>query len=209
MKLYTYDPAPNPQRLTCFMKYKGIGLDTRQIDMMKGEQLSDEYRAINPACTVPALVLDDGTVMTEVVGICHYLESLYPEKPLMGVTDLEQAQVISWDHKLFMSAFTAIAEILRNTSPGMVDRAMPGPLNLAQIPELAERGRRRLQHAWETLEQEVPTTGWLAGEHFSLADIDLHVCAGFSGWVKHTPPDSCPNLRAYLARVAQELEQAA
>lgn len=205
MKLYTFDRAPNPQRLTYFMKYKGIELDTRQIDMMTGEQLGDEYRAINPACTVPALVLDDGTVMTEVVGICHYLESLYPAKPLMGVTDLEKAQVISWDHKLFMSAFMAIAEILRNSSPGMVDRALPGPLNLAQIPELAERGRQRLQHAWETLENEVPAQGWLAGEHFSLADIDLHVCAGFSGWVKQTPPDSCPGLKAYLGRVASEL----
>ncbi len=205
MKLYTYDPAPNPQRLTLFMKYKGIGIDTQQVDMMQGEQLSDEYRAVNPACTVPALVLDDGTVMTEVVGICHYLESLYPEKPLMGTTDLEKAQVISWDHKLFMTAFMAIAEILRNSSPGMVNRALPGPLNLPQIPELAERGRLRLDHAWESLEESVPAEGWIAGDSFSLADIDIHVCAAFSGWVKQTPPESCSKLHAYLGRVAAEL----
>ncbi len=92
MKLYTFDPAPNPQRLTLFMKYKGIGIDTQQIDMMQGEQLSDEYRAVNPACTVPALVLDDGTVMTEVVGICHYLESILVNKTnffLMKANDNE------------------------------------------------------------------------------------------------------------------------
>lgn len=205
MKLYTFDPAPNPQRLTLFMRYKGIELETQQVDMMSGEQMGEAYRAVNPACTVPALVLDDGTVMTEVVGICHYLESLHPQKPLMGVSDLEKAQVISWDHKLFMSAFTAIAEILRNSSPGMVNRALPGPLDLAQIPELAERGRARLQHAWETLEAEVPAEGWLAGEHFSLADIDLHVCAGFSGWVKQKPPENLTRLHAYLGRVAAEL----
>lgn len=206
MKLYTYDPAPSPQRLTLFLKYKGIDLETRQIDMMQAEQLGEAYRAINPACTVPALVLDDGTVMTEVVGICHYLESLHPEKPLMGTTALEKAQVISWNHKLFMIAFMAIADILRNTSPGMVNRALPGPLDLPQIPELGERGRLRLQHAWETLEEAVPAEGWLAGDHFSLADIDLHVYAGFSGWVKSKPPESCTKLHAYLGRVAAELD---
>mgnify|MGYP001822515460 CR=1 FL=1 len=65
MKLYTYDPAPSPQRLAQFMKYKGIEIETQQIDMMGGEHLSDEYRAIVPERTVPALVLDDGTVFAE------------------------------------------------------------------------------------------------------------------------------------------------
>ena len=62
MKLYTFDPAPNPRRLTLFMQYKGIEIETQQIDMMAGEQLGDDFRKINPECTVPALVLDDGTV---------------------------------------------------------------------------------------------------------------------------------------------------
>ena len=69
MKLYTFDPAPNPKRLALFMHYKGIDIDTVQIDLNAQEQLGDEYRAINPDCTVPALVLDDGTVLTEVIGI--------------------------------------------------------------------------------------------------------------------------------------------
>ena len=205
MKLYTYDPAPNPQRLTLFLKYKGIDLETRQIDMMKAEQLGEEYRAINPACTVPALVLDDGTVMTEVVGICHYLESLHPEKPLMGTTALEKAQVISWDHKLFMMVFMPIAEILRNGNPNFADRALPGPLNVPQIPELVERGKLRLDHAWETLDAELAGRQWLAGDNFSLADIDMAVMVEFSGWVKSTPPESCGNLHAYLQRVIAEL----
>jgi len=205
MKVYTFDAAPNAQRLGLFMKYKGIELETQQIDMMSAEQLGDEYRAVNPACTVPALVLDDGTVLSEVVGACHYLESLHPEKPLMGTTALEKALVISWDHKLFNTAFMALAEILRNTSPGMADRALPGPQNLPQIPELAERGMARIDHYWQSLDAEVPSEGWLAGEHFSLADIDMQVCAGFSGWVKKTPPESCTRLNAYLGRVAAEL----
>ncbi len=205
MKLYTYDPAPNPQRLGLFLKYKGIDIETQQVDMMTGEQLGEDYRAIVPEQTLPALVLDDGTVMTEVVGQCLYLESLYPEKPLMGTNDLERAMVISWDHKLFLSAFMAVAEMLRNGNPNFAGRALPGPLDLEQIPALAERGRTRLAHTWETLDKAVSGRTWLAGEHFSLADIDMAVVAGFSGWVKAKPPEELGDLHAYLARVQAEL----
>jgi glutathione S-transferase len=205
MKLYTYDPAPNPKRLTLFMNYKGIDIETQQIDMMAAEQLGDDYRQINPDCTVPALVLDDGAVLTEVIGICAYLEGLHPEKPLMGSTLLEKAQVISWDHKLFNIAFMPIAEMLRNGSPNFADRALPGPQNVAQIPELAERGKLRLDHAWTVLDAAVAGKPWLAGDNFSLADIDMVVTAEFSGWVKATPPESCSNLHAYLERAKAEL----
>ena len=69
MKLYTYDAAPNPQRLAHFMKYKGIEIDTQQVDMMTAEQLQEQYRAIYPDCTLPGLVLEDGTVLTDVMGM--------------------------------------------------------------------------------------------------------------------------------------------
>tara|TARA_R110002110_G_scaffold415860_1_gene658739 strand:+ start:64693 stop:65325 length:633 start_codon:yes stop_codon:yes gene_type:complete len=205
MKLYTYDPAPNPRRLTLFMAYKGISLPTEQIDMMSGAQMADHYRAINPDCTVPALVLDDGTVMTEVIGICTYLEAMYPDKPLLGSTPLEKALVSGWDHKLFNMVVSAVAEVLRNSSPGFVDRALPGPVNVPQIPALAERGKQRLEHAWQTLEAEITGKTFLAGEHLSLADIDLLVCAEFAGWVKSAPPVSCSALHTYLDRVRTEL----
>lgn len=205
MKLYTYDPAPNPQRLTLFMKYKGIEIDTQQIDMMQKEQLTDEYRALVPEMTVPALVLDDGTRLTEVIGICAYLEELYPDQPLLGSDPLERAQILSWDHRLFNMVFAAGAETLRNSSPGFKDRALPGPLNIPQIPELAERGRMRLQWAWQELDRELAGRDYLVGDQLSLADIDLLVCVGFAGWVKETPPESCTNLNSYLERVRTAL----
>ena len=46
MKLYTYDPAPSPQRVALFMKYKGIEIETEQVDMMQGAQRSEEFTAI-------------------------------------------------------------------------------------------------------------------------------------------------------------------
>ena len=86
MKLYTFDAAPNPARLKLFMDFKQIELDTIQIDLGAYEQLSDAYQAIVPEATVPALVLDDGTVLSAVIAIVHYLDERFPDKPLLGRT---------------------------------------------------------------------------------------------------------------------------
>jgi glutathione S-transferase len=60
--LYDFARAPSPRRARILLAEKGIAHETRVVDLAAQEQLSDAYRAINPACTVPALVLDDGTV---------------------------------------------------------------------------------------------------------------------------------------------------
>lgn len=205
MKLYTYDPAPNPNRLTLFMKYKGISLDTQQIDLGTAEQLKEQYRRINPECSVPALQLDDGTVLTEVIGICTYLESLHPEKPLLGSTPLEQALVISWDHRIFVTVFSAIAGMLRNRSRAFANRALPGPLDVPQIPELVERGKLQLDYILPRLDAELATRPWLAGDNFTFADIDLLVAVNFMGWVKQAVPEDCTHLLAWYSRAKAEL----
>ena len=205
MKLYTFDPAPNPRRLTLFMQYKGIEIETQQIDMMTAEQLGDDYRKINPDCTVPTLVLDDGTILTEVVGICTYLEATHGDKPLMGSTPLEQAQVISWDHKLFLTLMMPVAGMLRNRGEGFQDRALPGPLNIPQIPELIDRGALQLQYILPKLDAHLADHKWLAGDNFTFADIDLLVGLDFIGWVKQSVPDECSHLKAWQERAAAEL----
>ena len=173
--------------------------------MGSGEHLGEAYVSKVPAQTVPALVLDDGTVLTEVIGIVTYLEALYPEKPLLGTTPLEKGLVSSWTARIYSMLFMSIAEALRNASPGFKNRALPGPLDLEQIPELAERGKKRLAWGWEQVDKRLAESPWIAGENFSFADIDLLVCAGFSGWVKCSPPESLENVHKFLARAKAEL----
>lgn len=205
MKLYTYDPAPNPRRLQMFLDYKGIEVETVQVDMLKQEQFAETFRKINPLCTVPALALDDGTVLTEVIGACVYLESIHPEKPLLGSTPLEKAQVISWNHRLFNSLLTAIAEVFRNGNPAFAGRALPGPLDVEQIPALVERGRQRMEAAWRMVDRALAKSPFIAGEHFSMADIDLLVCVDFAGWVKASVPEECTHVHNWLPRARAAL----
>ncbi|EAQ96752.1 glutathione S-transferase family protein [Congregibacter litoralis] len=205
MHLYTYDPAPNPRRLTLFLSYKGIELPTTQIDMRENEHRGADFLAINPLGTLPALLTDDGVLLTEVIAICDYLESQHPAKPLMGSTPLERALVLSWDHRIFVSIFEAFAEMLRNRSPAFENRALPGPLDVEQIPALEERGRKRFRGSLELFDKELGDKPFLCGDTVSFADIDLLVGVETARWVKESIPEGCSRLEAWLERTREAL----
>ncbi len=205
MKLYTFEVAPNPRRVALFLKYKGLALDSEEIDLMAGGQFADDFKAINPRCTVPALQLDDGSVLCDVVAICMYLEAQHPQRPLLGQGDLERAQVMGWMHRIFLEGLMAVAEMLRNKGDAFRDRALPGTLNLPQIPELVERGRARLHAFFDMLDEHLNGRQFIVGDGLSQADIDALVCCDFAGWVKESVPAHCQNLQAWYQRVNEQL----
>jgi len=100
MKLYDGGRAPNPRRTRIFLAEKGITLPVEQVDLGAMAQMSAAYAAINPLKRVPALVLDDGTVLTESIAICRYFEALKPDPPLFGRGALELARVEMWNRRL-------------------------------------------------------------------------------------------------------------
>lgn len=200
MHLYTYDSAPNPRRLGLFLAFKGIELPTTQIDMRANEHRDASYLAINPEGTLPALLTDEGELLTEVVGICAYLEGIYPDKPLMGTTNLEKALVLSWDHRIFGGIFTAFAEMLRNGSPAFANRALPGSIDIEQIPALVERGRKRWRAGMALFDEELGNKTYLCGDTLTLPDIDLFVAVETGRWVKESIPESCERLIAWMER---------
>ncbi|MGB0866459.1 MAG: glutathione S-transferase family protein [Granulosicoccaceae bacterium] len=202
MKLYTYPSAPSPQRVHLLMAEKGIDIPSVLVDLRANEQLGASYRTINPRCTVPALVLEDGTVISEVIAVCHYLEALYPARPLFGTEPKERALISEWDHRAESECLIAIAEVLRNRSKAYKGRALPGALNLEQIPALAERGETRIRAFFDVLEQQLAAQPFVAGKQFSMADITTYVAVGFARWVKIEPSDSHPNLTHWRQQLA-------
>ena len=91
---------------------------------------------------------------------------------------------------------------MRNSAPSMANRALPGPVNYAQIPELAQRGLARLQQFFETLNRQLDGRGFVAGEAFSVADITAVVAVDFARVVKVKPGDAHPHLLRWRAAMA-------
>ena len=184
MKFYDCQTAPSPRRARIFIAEKGLEIETVEVDLGKREQLTDAFKKINPRCTVPVLELDDGTCLTENAGIAAYLEALSPDPPLLGSTPEEKGLVASWNTRIELEALWPIADAFRNRSKGMADRAITGPTDYAQIPELAERGRARAVEFFEVLDARLGEAEYVAGSSFSVADITAFVVVDFAGWVK-------------------------
>ncbi len=210
MKLYTDDRAPSPRRVHLFLDARGIEVPVEAVDLTAGGQLEAAFLAINPDGTVPVLELEDGTRITEVVAICRYLDEIFEGEPLYGRTPLERARVLDADHWLEMQGLLAVMEGFRNGAPGMKDRGLPGPTPVAQLPELAERGRNRFERFLDLLDARLETGGrahgWIAGGDFSGADITAWVILEFAGWgLKLDPQPTHRALLGWRSRAAERL----
>ena len=200
--LYDCATAPSPRRARILLAEKGVAHETVQVDLRTNEQMGEAYRRINPHCTVPALRTDDGLLLTDNAAIAAWVEARHPQPPLMGVTPAEKADVASWNWRVEFEGLMAIAEALRNGSPAMVNRALPGPVDYAQIPALAERGRARVQRFFEVLDEHLAAREFVATDRFSVADITAVVAVDFARVVKVRPGDEHPHLQRWRAALA-------
>lgn len=190
MLFYDCSTAPSPRRARMFIVEKGLEIETRDISIAKGEQLSDEFRAINPRATVPVLITEDGNTLTENLGIAAYLEAQFPEPPLMGRNAEEKGQVLAWNAIAEGQGGLPIAEALRNGNPHMKGRAVTGPVNYEQIPALAERGMARAVAFFDLVEARLQESPFMATDHLTLADITAFVFVDFARVIKLRIPES-------------------
>lgn len=200
---YDCPTAPSPRRARILLAEKGIRHETVQVDLRNGEQLGEAYRKINPQCTVPALRTEEGAMLTDNAAITAWAEAQYPDPPLLGATPLEKAEIASWNWRAEFEGLLAIAEAMRNTSPALANRALPGPANYAQIPELGKRGLERLQRFMVVLNERLDGRDYVAGNRFSIADITAVVAIDFARIVKVKPGEQHPNLLRWRARVGE------
>jgi glutathione S-transferase len=201
--LYDCSTAPSPRRARILLAEKGVAHDTVQVDLRTGEQLGEAYRQINPACTVPALRADDSALLTDNAAITAYLEARFPQPPLLGITPAEKAEVASWNWLIEFEGFLAIAEAFRNGSPAMANRALAGPVDYPQIPELAQRGLARVQQFFIKLDHRLAGREFVASERFSVADITAVVAVDFARVVKVKVTDEHPHLQRWRLAMAQ------
>jgi glutathione S-transferase len=201
MKLYDCTTAPSPRRVRFFIAEKGLSIDIQQVDLANEEQLGDEFRAINPDCTVPVLELDDGTRISEIFAICQYLEELHPEPPLMGRDASERALVTMWSAKAELQGLTAAAEMFRNRARGLAGRALTGPDSFEQIPQLVERGKRRIELFKARLDSHLAGSNFIVGDHLTIADISAYVFVELAAWSKIGIGEDQVNLQRWFDEV--------
>ena len=149
MKLYDGGRAPNPRRTRIFLAEKGISLPIEQVDIMAKQHKTPEYTAINPLQRIPSLVLDDGTVIAELIAICRYFEALRPDPPLFGVGAKEIAEVEMWNRRCEMNFMFCVASVFRHLHPSMKELEVP------QLPEWAEANKPRVAWFLELLDREL------------------------------------------------------
>lgn len=181
MKLYQSNGSPNSRRVRIYLAEKSISMAMVPVDLGAREQFSEAYAAINPHRVVPALVLDDGSTIGEVPAIIQYLEATYPSQPLLlGSTPKEKAVIAMWERRMEQEGFAAVMETVRNGAAGLNGRAIAGPHGYDQIPELVERGRRRIANFYGDLEARLAKVPFVAGDQFSVADITAVVAIDFA-----------------------------
>lgn len=201
--LYDCATAPSPRRARIFLAEKGVAHETVPVDLRNAEQLSSAYQKINPQCTVPALRTEEGAMLTDNAAIAAYLEARYPQPPLLGTSPIDKAHIASWNWRVEFEGLLAVAEALRNSAPGMANRALPGQVDYPQIPELAQRGLARVQQFLVMLNDRLAGRDFIATDSFSVADITAVVAVDFARVVRIKPGEQHPHLQRWRAAMAR------
>jgi glutathione S-transferase len=203
MKLYDGGRAPNPRRVRIFLAEKGIEVEKQQIDIATLEHKGPTYTAINPMQRVPALVLDDGTAITESIAICRYFEALQPEPALFGREGREAAIIEMWNRRVEHQLLFAVAQVLRHLNPGM--KLLEDP----QITAWGEANKPRVREFLAFLDRELASRAYVAGAEFSVADITGLVAIDVMKPAKLAVPDELTNVRRWHAAISARPSAAA
>ena len=197
MKLYIDSGrAPNPRRVRIFLAEKGVTLPVETVDLGAQAHKAGAFRAINPMQRLPALVLDDGTVIAESIAICRYLEALHPAPPLFGEGALEQALVEMWQRRIEFHLLSAVSNVFRHLHPAM------GSLEVPQVAAWGEANKPRVLEFLAFLDAELQGRPYVAGPRFSVADITAVVAVDFMKPAKIAVPEGLARLQRWHREIS-------
>ncbi|UVO55638.1 glutathione S-transferase family protein [Sphingomonas sp. SUN039] len=197
------NPAPNPRRVRIFLAEKGLSVPSRLVSIPAGEHKSEAFLAVNPLGQVPALQLDDGTVITESMSICRYFESLHPEPPIFGTGPLGMAETDMWVRRVEFKLMTPLSMVWMHTHPFTARVVKP------QYTEFGESNRPRVISALAYFDTVLSDRTFVAGDSFTMADIALQTTVDFAAFIGIAVPDNLASLTAWHQRVSARPSAAA
>lgn len=188
MKLYDTPFAPNPRRVRWVMAEKGVeDIEIAALDIMKGAHKQPDYLDKSGLAQLPALELDDGTVITESIAICRYLESRYPEPNLFGRTPEETAVIEMWLRRAEFLVATPMMLWVRHTAP-------PLAVLETQDPAFAAHQQAEAAKGLAFLDARLAERSWIAADRITIADIAAFIGLDFGRLIRFRSPEELKHL---------------
>lgn len=199
MKIYDYEGFPNPTRIRIALAEKGLTdqVEFIRVDVPNGEHKSPEYLKKNPSGMVPALELDDGTIIAECTAITEFIDGQAGQTDLTGRTPKERATVHMMQRRAEAGLLDAAATYFHHATPGL------GPeIETYQCAEWGEHQREQAEKGMRYLNDVLARQPWLAGETFTMADITAYAGLAYVDFAQIGIPDELTHLKDWRARVA-------
>ena len=192
MKLYNNEMANSPRKVRMFIAEKNISdIEIINIDLMSGEHKTPEYRAIAPNSRIPALKLDDGTVIMESTAICRYLDSLYPEPNLFGESAIEIASIEMWQARIYNELMIPLAMAFRHLHPGMSDMEI-------QNKEYGETQKNIGVKSLKYFDMVLSKSEFVAGDRYTFADIQMITTTDFFIGLNRLSMEDYPEIKRHF-----------
>jgi len=188
--------GPNPRVVRVFMAEKGLKVPTVEVDLMKGENREAPHLARNSHGQMPALELDDGTFVSEILAICVYLEDTNPAPALIGNNPKEKAETRMWTRRLDLNIVEPLTNGFR-FSQGL--RLFQN--RIVCVPEAADGLKKIAQDRLTWLDGQMAGRDYLCGKRFTLADILLFCFLDFGGQVGQPLSPDNKNVSAWYERI--------
>jgi glutathione S-transferase len=185
MKLYTFAPAANALRVEMFLREKELKLETISVNVREDELFKEPYNSMNPFNCIPFLKLENGTIITETISICRYLDEQSNSIKLFGNDTEEQAIIDMWNRRIELDGFLPLLHSVRNKTSFFKGKVVPGTrTSITQSPEIVERGIEMFDILLNRIDPHLSKNKFLLGDKFSIADITSHFMFNLSNMLK-------------------------
>ncbi|HEY2444737.1 MAG TPA: glutathione S-transferase [Rhizomicrobium sp.] len=195
MRLYN-SIGPNPHVVRMFLAEKALQVPVEEIDLLKGENRREPYIRVNPHGQMPALELDDGSAICEIIPICEYLEDTHPAPALIGSNPREKADCRMWTRRIDLNICEPTANGFR-FGEGLrlfKDR-------IVTVPEASDGLKRIARDRLAWLDRQIGGREFVCGARFTLADILLFCFLDFAAGVGQPLDAANANVSSWFSRV--------
>lgn len=196
MKFYN-SVGPNPRAVRMFMAERGIAAERIEVDLLGGENRGEAYLQVNPAGQTPALMLDGGTVLTEITAICEYLDEIAPGPSLIGATAEERAITRMWTRRIDLNVIEPMGQGYRYSNGLKIFQN-----RMRCIPEAAPALKEIAQTKIAWIDGLIEGQAFICGDRLSLADILLYVFLDFGRMVKQPFSPELSTIPGWFDRMA-------